>query len=74
MASGTEGWRMAKAKKTKPRERLVRWRVSLITKTPAGFVDFALRSRRPGSGTTGRKGAQDQRHVRNRLVAIRDEL
>jgi hypothetical protein len=32
---------MAKARKTKPRDRLVRWRVSLITKTPAGFVDFA---------------------------------
>jgi hypothetical protein len=33
---------MAKAKKTKPRERLVRWRVSLITKTPAKFIDFAM--------------------------------
>jgi hypothetical protein len=35
MAKGTKGWCMAKAKKTKPRDRLVRWRVTLITKTPA---------------------------------------
>jgi hypothetical protein len=32
---------MAKAKTTKPRE-LIRWRVSLITATPAKFVDFTL--------------------------------
>jgi hypothetical protein len=30
MANGTKGWCMAKAKKAKPRDRLVRWRVSLI--------------------------------------------
>jgi hypothetical protein len=29
-------------KKAKPRDHLVRWRVSLITKTPAKFVDFTL--------------------------------
>ena len=42
MANGTEGWCMAKAKKTKPREHLIRWRVSLITATPAKFVDFTM--------------------------------
>jgi hypothetical protein len=31
---------MAKAKESKPREQ-IRWRVSLITKTPARFIDFA---------------------------------
>jgi uncharacterized membrane protein YccC len=35
----------AKAKKTKPREQ-IRWRVSLITKTPARFIDFAYAPRR----------------------------
>jgi hypothetical protein len=30
---------MAKAKKTKSRD-LRRWRLSLITKTPAKFIDF----------------------------------
>jgi hypothetical protein len=40
VANDTEGWCMAKAKKTKPREQ-IRWRVSLITKTPARFIDFA---------------------------------
>jgi hypothetical protein len=33
---------MAKARKSKPREHLVRWRVSLITATPAKFIDFTL--------------------------------
>jgi len=32
---------MAKAKKTKPREHVIRWRVSLIKGTPAKFIDFA---------------------------------
>jgi hypothetical protein len=31
---------MAKAKKSKPRERLPRWRVSLIKGTPAKFIAF----------------------------------
>jgi hypothetical protein len=31
---------MAKAKKTRPREHLIRWRVSLITATPVKFIDF----------------------------------
>jgi hypothetical protein len=33
MANGTQGRCMAKGKKTKPREHLVRWHASLITKT-----------------------------------------
>jgi hypothetical protein len=33
---------MAKAKKTKPRDHMVRWRVSLITTTPAKFIDFTM--------------------------------
>ena len=32
---------MAKAKKTKPRERLFEWRVSLIKGTPAKFIGYA---------------------------------
>jgi hypothetical protein len=32
---------MAKAKKTKPRDHLLRWRVSLIKGTPAKFIDLA---------------------------------
>ena len=31
---------MAKAKKTKPRDNLPRWRVNLIKGTPAKFIDF----------------------------------
>ena len=33
---------MAKAKSTKPRDNLIRWRVSLITSTPAKFIDFTM--------------------------------
>jgi hypothetical protein len=33
---------MAKAKKTKPRDHLFRWRVTLIGKTPAKFSDYTL--------------------------------
>ena len=32
---------MGKAKSTKPRD-LIRWRVSLITATPAKFIDFTM--------------------------------
>ena len=32
---------MAKAKKTKPGD-LIRWRVSMITSTPAKFIDFTM--------------------------------
>ena len=63
---------MAKAKKTKPRDRLVRWRVSLITKTPAGFVDFAYA---PDAQAAERQVAREHKisgTLRNRLVAIRD--
>jgi hypothetical protein len=34
------GVRMAKAKKSKPRDRLVEWRVSLIKGTPAKFIGY----------------------------------
>jgi hypothetical protein len=40
MASGTMVCGMAKAKKTKPREHLFRWRISLIKGTPAKFIGF----------------------------------
>ena len=62
---------MAKGKKSKPRERLVRWRVSLITSTPARFVDFTLA---PDAETAERQVAEahDIRgELRDRLVAIR---
>ncbi len=58
---------MAKAKKTKPRDRLVRWRVSLITKTPAGFVDFAYA---PDAQAAERQVAREHKisgTLRNRL-------
>jgi hypothetical protein len=43
---------VAKAKKTEPREHLIRWRVSLIKGTPAKFIDFAYAPtrRRPRGG------------------------
>ena len=65
---------MAKTKKTKPREHLIRWRVSLITGTPAKFVDFALA---PDAETAERQVAEAHDisdTLRDRLVAVREEL
>jgi hypothetical protein len=74
MASGTEGWCMAKAKKTKLRNHLVRWRVSLITATPAKFIDFTMA---PDAETAEEQVAEAHdigETLRNRLVAIREDL
>jgi hypothetical protein len=63
---------MAKARKTKPREQ-IRWRVSLITKTPAKFVDFTLA---PDQETAERQVAEAHKisdRLRERLVAIRED-
>jgi hypothetical protein len=63
---------MAKAKKTKPRD-LPRWRVSLITKTPAKFIDFTLA---PDAETAEKQVAEAHdisETLRNRLVAIRED-
>jgi hypothetical protein len=72
-ANGTGEWCcMAKAKKTKPRE-LIRWRVSLITATPAKFIDFTLA---PDAETAEAQVAEAHDisdTLRDRLVAIRDD-
>jgi hypothetical protein len=65
---------MAKAKRTKPRDRLFRWRVSLITKTPAKFVDFTLA---PDAETAEKQIAEAHDisdTLRDRLIAIREDL
>jgi hypothetical protein len=64
---------MAKAKKSKPRDRLVRWRVSLMRKTPATFIDFAYA---PDAQAAERRVAREHKisgTLRNRLVAIRED-
>jgi len=64
---------MAKAKKTKPRDRLVRWRVSLIKGTPAKFIDFAYA---PDAATAEKQVAEEHEiseALRDRLVAIRED-
>jgi hypothetical protein len=73
MASGTNGVRMAKAKKSKPRERLVRWRVSLIKGTPAKFIDYV---EAPNAETAEKQVAEEHKipdTLRDRLVAIRED-
>jgi len=65
---------MAKAKKTKPRERLFEWRVSFIKGTPAKFIDFAYA---PDAATAERQVAEAHEipdTLRDRLVAIREAL
>jgi hypothetical protein len=69
MANGTDGWCMAKAKKAKPREKLPRWRVSLIKVRRQS----SLTSRWPQT----RQVAEEHRipdTLRDRLVAIREDL
>lgn len=64
---------MAKAKKAKPREQ-IRWRVSLITKTPAKFVGSTYA---PDAETAEKQVAEEydiSDTLRDRLVAIRDKL
>jgi hypothetical protein len=64
---------MAKAKKSKPREHLIRWRVSLIKGTPAKFVDYTLA---PDAETAERQVAEAheiREDLRDRLVAIRED-
>jgi hypothetical protein len=73
VASGTNGVRMAKAKKSKPRERLVRWRVSLIKGTPAKFIDYV---EAPNAETAEKQVAEEHKipdTLRDRLVAIRED-
>jgi len=64
---------MAKARKTKPRD-LIRWRVSLITATPAKFIDFTMA---PDAETAEEQVAETYDIgdvLGHRLMAIRDDL
>jgi hypothetical protein len=65
---------MAKAQKTKPRDNLIRWRVSLLGPTPARFVNWTL----PPDAETAEEQvavAHDiSEALRHRLVAIREDL
>ena len=63
---------MAKAKKTRPRE-LIRWRVSLITATPAKFVDFTLAPDAATAEEQVAKAHEIPETLRDRLVAIRED-
>jgi hypothetical protein len=64
---------MAKAKSTKPRD-LIRWRVSLITATPAKFIDFTMAR----DAETAEEQVEETYDIgvdlRHRLIAIREDL
>jgi hypothetical protein len=62
------------SQETKPRERLIRWRVSLIKGTPAKFIDAVMA---PDAATAEKQVAEEYRipeALRDRLVAIRKYL
>jgi len=62
---------MRKKPSSKPSQKLPRWRASLMTATPAKFVDFTLA---PDAGTAETQVAQAhdiREDLRGRLVAIR---
>jgi hypothetical protein len=65
---------MAKAKKTKPRERLVRWRVNLIEGAPAKFIDFLEAPDAKTAEDIAAKEHKISETLRNRLVALRKDL
>jgi hypothetical protein len=62
------------SKRSKPKSKPeYRWRVSLITATPAKFVDFTLA---PDAATAERQVAEAHEisdTLRDRLVAIRED-
>jgi len=63
---------MAKSQEDQPRE-LIRWRVSLITATPAKFIDFTLA---PDAATAEPQVAEAHEipdTLRDRLLAIRED-
>ena len=66
---------MSKRSKPKPKRKPeYRWRVSLITKTPAKFIDFAYA---PDAQAAERRVAKEHKissTLRSRLMAIRDDL
>lgn len=64
---------MAKAKKTKPRERLLRWRVSLIKGTPAKFIDYVQAADAKTAEDIAAKEHRISDTLRDRLVAIRED-
>ena len=65
---------MAKAKKTKPQERLLHWRITLIKGTPArylGHVDA------PDEETARKEAAKEFKvaeALRDRIVATQDDF
>jgi hypothetical protein len=65
---------MAKAKKTKPREHLFRWRVSLIGKTPSRFVDYTIANDAETAEKQVAEAHDISETLRDRLIAVREDL
>jgi hypothetical protein len=64
---------MPKAKKSTPRDHLIRWRISLIKATPAKFVGFV---RAPDENSAIEMAVKDygiSERLRDRLVAVRED-
>ncbi len=65
---------MRKKPSSKPTQKLLRWRVSLIMQTPAKFIDFTLA---PDAETAERQVTEEHEisdALRDRLVATREDL
>jgi hypothetical protein len=65
---------MAKAKKIKPHERLFRWRVSLLGRTLAKFVDFTLALDQRIAEEQVAEAHDISEQLRRKLVVIREDL
>jgi hypothetical protein len=78
MANGTHGWCMAKAQKSRPRDNLIRWRVSLLGPTPGGWGALMTSwSMAPDAGMAEEQvgvAHEISETLRHRLIAIREDL
>jgi len=58
----------------KPKEKLIRWRVSLLGKTPARFIDYTLAPDAETAEVQVAEAHDISDTLRDRLVAIREDL
>jgi len=74
MANGTYGVRMAKAKKTRPQERLFRWRATLIKGTPAKYLGHVHAKDEADAVKEAAREFNVAEALQDRIVATKDEL
>lgn len=70
---GTDGVRMAKAKRTKPHERLHEWRVTLLRATPARYLGHVDAPDEATAIDEAVKKFSVPDNLRNKIAVTRDD-